>query len=86
MKQFRIFSLMILGSLVLGACSTSNEVVGGGIFQKRKYTGGVYWDRTEKLKSSKENGEEEFDIFRSEEENQHKYVSTTIIRTDEPAD
>lgn len=86
MKQFRIFSLMILGSLVLGACSTSNEVVGGGIFQKRKYTGGVYWDRTEKLKTSKDNGEEEFDIFRSEEENQHKYVSTTTIRTDEPAD
>jgi hypothetical protein len=86
MKQFRIFSLMILGSLVLGACSTSNEVVGGGIFQKRKYTGGVYWDRTEKLKSTKDNGEEEFDIFRSEQENQHKYVSTTTIRMDEPAD
>jgi len=84
MKQFRVFSLMILGSLVLGACSTSNDVVGGGIFQKRKYTGGVYWDRTEKLKSTKENGEEEFDIFRSEEENQRKYVSTTTIRTDEP--
>jgi uncharacterized membrane protein YqaE (UPF0057 family) len=86
MKQFRIFSLMILGSLVLGACSTSNEVVGGGIFQKRKYTGGVYWDRTEKLKTTKDNGEEEFDIFRSEEENQRKYVSTTTIRTDAPAD
>lgn len=84
MKQFRFFSLIVLGTLVLGACSTSNDVVGGGIFQKRKYTGGVYWDRSEKLKSSKETEEEQFDIFRSQEESQRKYVSTTTIRTDEP--
>lgn len=79
----RLFSLIVLGSLVLGACSTSNDVVGGGIFQKRKYTGGVYWDRSEKLKTAKEKEDEEFDIFRVEEESQRKYVSNTTIRTDE---
>jgi uncharacterized membrane protein YqaE (UPF0057 family) len=69
-----------LGTLVLGACSTSNEVVGGGIFQKRKYTGGVYWDRTERVKTTKaEKEEEEFDIFRINEESQKKYVSSTTI-------
>lgn len=84
MIQIKFIGLALLGVLVLGACSTSNDVVGGGIFQKRKYTGGVYWDRSEKVKPAKENGEEEFDIFRIEEESQKKYVSSTTIRNDEP--
>lgn len=84
MSQIKFIGLALLGVLVLGACSTSNDVVGGGIFQKRKYTGGVYWDRSEKVKPAKGNGEEEFDIFRIEEESQKKYVSSTTIRNDEP--
>jgi uncharacterized membrane protein YqaE (UPF0057 family) len=80
MKQFKFIAVALLGTLVLGACSTSNEVVGGGIFQKRKYTGGVYWDRTERVKTTKaEKEEEEFDIFRINEESQKKYVSSTTI-------
>lgn len=80
MKQFKFFAVALLGTLVLGACSTSNEVVGGGIFQKRKYTGGVYWDRTERVKTTKaEKEEEEFDIFSINEESQRKYVSSTTI-------
>jgi uncharacterized membrane protein YqaE (UPF0057 family) len=80
MKQFKFIAVALLGSLVLGACSTSNQVVGGGIFQKRKYTGGVYWDRTERVKTTKaEKEEEEFDIFKINEESQKKYVSSTTI-------
>lgn len=80
MKQFKLMAVALLGTLVLGACSTSNEVVGGGIFQKRKYTGGVYWDRTEKVKASKaEKEEEEYDIFRINEDSQKKYISSTTI-------
>jgi uncharacterized membrane protein YqaE (UPF0057 family) len=80
MKQFKLLAVALLGTLVLGACSTSNEVVGGGIFQKRKYTGGVYWDRTERVKTTKaEKEEEEFDIFRINEESQKKYVSSNTI-------
>ncbi len=82
MKKLIFFSSIALGSLILGSCASSNEVVGGSIIQKRKYTGGVYWDRSQKLKSVKENGDDEFDIFRSEEETQRKYVSSTIIRID----
>ena len=82
MKKLVFFGTIALGGLLLGSCASSNEVVGGGIIQKRKYTGGVYWDRTEKLNAAKENGDEEFDIFRSEEDSQRKYVSTTTIRID----
>lgn len=80
MKQFKFIAVALLGTLVLGACSTSNEVAGGGIFQKRKYTGGVYWDRTERVKTTKaEKEEEEYDIFSTNEASQNKYVSSTTI-------
>ena len=85
MKQFKVIGLAMISVFILGACSTSNEVVGGGIFQKRKHTGGVYWDRTEKVKASKEVEEEEFDIFRLEEESQKKYVTTTTIHNQDNA-
>lgn len=80
MKHLKLMAVALLGTLVLGACSTSNEVVGGGIFQKRKYTGGVYWDRTERVKTTKaEKEEEEYDIFSINEASQKKYVSSTTI-------
>lgn len=84
MKQFNLIAVALLGTLILGACSTSNNVVGGGIFQKRKYTGGVYVDRAEKQKEAKENKKEEnYDISSVNQERQVKYVSTEEIRMEE---
>lgn len=84
MKQFNLFAVALLGTLILGACSTSNEVVGGGIFHKRKYTGGVYVDRSEKQKEAKtESKEENYDISLMNQESQKKYVSSQEIRTEE---
>ncbi|MES2799332.1 MAG: YqaE/Pmp3 family membrane protein [Bacteroidota bacterium] len=81
MKQFKLMAVVLLGTFILGACSTSNEVVGGGIFHKRKYTGGVYVDRAEKQKVNKEQQEElNYDILSVEQEKQSKYVSSQIIR------
>jgi uncharacterized membrane protein YqaE (UPF0057 family) len=83
MKQFNLVILGIITTMILGACSTSNEVV-GGVFQKRKHTGGVYWDRTEKAKAStqKEEEEMEFDIYKLEEAKQKKYASVTTIKSE----
>ena len=83
MKQFNLVILGIVSTMILGACSTSNEVV-GGVFQKRKHTGGVYWDRTEKVKASaqKEEEEMEFDIYKLEEAKQKKYASVTTIKSE----
>lgn len=67
----------LVGILILDSCSSSNNVVGGGMFQKRKYTGGVYMDRAGKVK--KNTDIEEYDIHRLEEESQKKYISTTSI-------
>jgi uncharacterized membrane protein YqaE (UPF0057 family) len=83
MKQFNFLILGIISTMILSACSTSNEVV-GGVFQKRKHTGGVYWDRTEKVKTSaqKEEEEMEFDIYKLEEAKQKKYASVTTIKSE----
>ena len=35
-----LLGLAAAAMLVLGSCATSNEVNGGGVFQKRKYTKG----------------------------------------------
>ncbi len=40
-----LFGLIAGAILILSSCATSNEVNGGGIFQKRKYTKGFYWNR-----------------------------------------
>jgi|GEM_PF-1139040 preprotein translocase subunit SecE len=77
MRKLMLLMAGFAGILFLDSCASSNEVVGGGMFQKRKYTGGVYWDRTEKVKKNKDH--EEYDIHRLEEESQKKYVSTTSI-------
>lgn len=67
MKTNAIIFLSLLTTLILGSCSTSNEVVGGGIFQKRKYNDGVYWNRTSNLKESSGKNEKGHDIFKDEE-------------------
>lgn len=58
MKMKFILSLSLL-ALVLGSCGSSNEVVGGGIFQKRKYNKGFYWNRNSNLKDASSKNENE---------------------------
>ena len=77
MRKLMLLMAGFVGILILDSCSSSNNVVGGGMFQKRKYTGGVYLDRAGKVK--KNTDIEEYDIHRLEEESQKKYVSTTSI-------
>ena len=45
MKTKSVLGLAAAAMLVLGSCATSNEVNGGGVFQKRKYTKGFYWNK-----------------------------------------
>ncbi len=79
MKTNAIIFLSLLTTLILGSCSTSNEVVGGGIFQKRKYNDGVYWNRTSNLKESSGKNEKGLDIFKDEEKSSAKYVGSSSI-------
>lgn len=52
MKMRVILSVAVLGTLILGSCGTSNDVVGGGFLQKRKYNKGFYWNRNVNTKDS----------------------------------
>ena len=74
-----LLGLAAAAMLVLGSCATSNEVNGGGIFQKRKYTKGFYWNKgtsanesasvlnSEKLKTDEVNSFNTFDTEKSSE-------------------
>ena len=74
-----LLGLAAAAMLVLGSCATSNEVNGGGIFQKRKYTKGFYWNKgtsanesasvlnSEKLKTDEVNSFSTFDTENSSE-------------------
>lgn len=66
MKMRVILSAAVLGTLILGSCGTSNDVVGGGILQKRKYNKGFYWNRNANTKDSETVKNEE--VKASEEE------------------
>ncbi|MEY3237033.1 MAG: hypothetical protein RI883_1134 [Bacteroidota bacterium] len=79
MKTNAIIFLTLLSTLILGSCSTSNEVVGGGIFQKRKYNDGVYWNRNSNLKESSAKNEKGLDIFKNEEKSSAKYVGSSSL-------
>jgi len=69
--------------LILGSCASSNEVTAGGFLQKRKYTNGVYFKGNGNLKgTSAKNEEEELDIFKGEERNSKKYVSSTTASSE----
>lgn len=41
-KKMRGLLSLGIAAIVLASCSTSNEVVSSGIFQKRKHTGGIF--------------------------------------------
>lgn len=75
MKTNAIILLSLLTTLILGSCSTSNEVVGGGTFQKRKYNDGVYWNRTSNLKESSGKNEKGLDIFKDEEKSSASFYN-----------
>ena len=45
MKMKPLFGLIAGAILILSSCATTNEVNGGGIFQKRKYNKGFYWNK-----------------------------------------
>lgn len=74
-----LLGLAAAAMLVLGSCATSNEVNGGGVFQKRKYTKGFYWNKgtsanesasvlkSEKLKTDEVNSFNTFDTEKSSE-------------------
>jgi hypothetical protein len=79
MKMKSLLGLAAAAMLVLGSCATSNEVNGGGVFQKRKYTKGFYWNKgtsanesasvlkSEKLKADEVNSFNTFDTEKSSE-------------------
>ncbi len=54
MKKLAILNLSIILSLVLGSCSTSNNVVNNRSISKRKYTKGFHINKKSNLKSSKD--------------------------------
>lgn len=48
MKIKFIFSLTVITALLLGSCGSSNNVVGGGLIQKRKFNKGFYLNTSAK--------------------------------------
>lgn len=54
MKKLSYLNLIIILTLVLGACSTSNNVVNNHSISKRKYTKGFHFNKKSKLKASKD--------------------------------
>lgn len=79
------FMSLILGTgLILGSCSTSNNVVSGGIFTKRKYTNGYHSNVKKNFKSDEVKNDEEA-LF--ETENPTKGVSgMTLAKKEVKAD
>lgn len=53
-----LFGMIAGAVLLLSSCATSNEVNGGGIFQKRKYNKGFYWNKSSASTSLNSKNEE----------------------------
>ncbi len=82
-----LLGLAAAAMLLLGSCATSNEVNGGGIFQKRKYTKGFYWNKgtsanesasvlkSEKLKTDEVNS---FNSFNNEYTSENAISSISL--------
>jgi len=82
MKIKFILSLSII-ALILGSCGSSNEVVGGGIFQKRKYNKGYYWNRNSNDATSKNESDtkrENENLLGNVEEK--KSANSTVLHND----
>ena len=82
MKIKLMLSVSLIATLILGSCASSNEVTGGGFLQKRKYTNGVYFKGNGNLKGTSAKNEEELDIFKGEERNSKKYVTSTTASSE----
>lgn len=54
MKKWIFLNLVIASTFILGACSTSNNVVSNKLISKRKYTKGFHLNKKSKLKDSDE--------------------------------
>lgn len=82
MKQFKTLVTMALLAVIVASCSVSQNTVGGGVFQKRKYTKGFYFNRHSngKAASSDESSvlrkEDKEEIAQQREE--EKAVVTTV--------
>jgi hypothetical protein len=59
MKIKSLLGLFAGAVLILSSCASSNQVVGGGIFQKRKYNKGFYWNRGSSSSESASKGKNE---------------------------
>ena len=54
MKSTRILAIAI-SAITLGSCATSNDVVDGGLFQKRKYNNGFHFSKKTQIDTEKSN-------------------------------
>lgn len=65
---------------ILASCSTSNEVVSNGFFQKRKYNKGWYANKSTKVKDSKaENTKEEF-VAETPVNKENSIAQTVVVK------
>ena len=67
MKTIKKLSLLAMVGLILGACSTSNNVMNNHLITKRKYTKGFHFNTKKHFKSEKTDKTEELAFNASEE-------------------
>jgi uncharacterized membrane protein YqaE (UPF0057 family) len=67
MKTIKKLSLFAMVGLILGACSTSNNVMNNHLITKRKYTKGFHFNTKKHFKSAKTDKTEELAFNTSEE-------------------
>jgi Flp pilus assembly protein TadB len=84
MKMKSIFGILVGAILILSSCATTNDVNGGGIFQKRKYNNGFYLNLgklSKEANGTKDN--EQVVSGKIENVNQEAdQVSETLLQTD----
>jgi uncharacterized membrane protein YqaE (UPF0057 family) len=84
MKIRLMLILSLIVTLILGSCASSNEVTGGTFLQKRKYTKGIYFKNNGDLNgATAKNKNEELDIFKTEELNSKKYITSATVVSEE---
>lgn len=80
MNKAKQMMMVLFGVLIVTSCATTNSAS----FSKRKYTNGVFSDRAEKMKSSdKDKVEDEFDIFKTENKKNKKFMTSHTINLEE---
>jgi hypothetical protein len=84
MKMKSIFGILAGAILILSSCATSNEVNGGGIFQKRKYNNGFYFNLGKLNKDVQ--GSEENEMIPSDNTEKVNEVSNNVSETSNHSD